>query len=122
MADHAAGYGLLATLADLPSARLAAARLRSEGIETRLHGEALGPYPLTVGQWALTQLWVPAGCLDEARRIMLEIEVDGAIGGLEDAPEGDDSEPSPTTPVGVLMAIALLLTAALVGRLVLLVL
>ncbi len=44
---------------DPGSARVYAAMLQSAGIPVRLHGEALGPYVVTVGDWAITRLWVP---------------------------------------------------------------
>lgn len=70
----------LADIGDLVSARVCAALLGSEGIETRLHGEALGPYPVTVGRMAITQLWVPQSEVDRAAEIMLEAEIDHVLG------------------------------------------
>jgi hypothetical protein len=63
-------FSLLATVGDLATAQLYAARLRAEGIESRLLGESLGPYRLTVGEMAETQVWVPEGRLTEARRLL----------------------------------------------------
>ena len=123
MDEHSGGFELLATVSDPVSAGVVAARLRSEGIEVRLHGESLGPYRLTVGDWALTEVWVPVDRLAEARRVMLEAEVDDALGEVPDL-EAAEEDPAdrPITPVGVLMLIALVLVAAFVARLVLILL
>jgi hypothetical protein len=80
----------LATLGDLTLARICAARLETEGIEVRLRSESLGPYPVTVGQLAAAEIWVPERRLEEAGRLMLEAEVDLHLGGLE-----SDSQPVP---------------------------
>lgn len=86
-------FVLLATAADPAMADLCASLLRSAGIESRLRGESLGPYRLTIGEMAATQVWVPAGRLGDARSLVLE----GDHPGLE-APRaepgrgpGDDS-------------------------------
>jgi len=54
--------------------------LGSEGIEARVHGESLGPYPVTVGRMAVTQIWVPESTLERARELMLEAEIEHALG------------------------------------------
>ena len=109
--DDTDRFVLLATLGDIASARVFAARLEAEGIEVRLHGEAMGPYPVTVGHMAATQLWVLSSRLDEARRVMLEAEVDATLGG-----DPDEAEPGPL--VGwQLVALALLIAiVAIVAR------
>lgn len=63
---HPGPFVLLATLADPAAADLCAALLRSAGIDSRLRGESLGPYRLTVGDMAATQVWVPATELPDA--------------------------------------------------------
>jgi hypothetical protein len=70
----------LADVGDLASARVCAAVLGSEGIEVRIHGESLGPYPMTVGRMAVTQLWVPAPDLERASELMVEAEVEHTLG------------------------------------------
>ena len=70
------GFVCLAKLADLGSAQVAAARLASEGIETRLHGEALGPFPVTVGGLAITQVWVQADQAQPATEILTELGIE----------------------------------------------
>jgi len=59
------------------AARITVARLESEGIEARVPGEGLGPYRLTVGDLAATEVWVAEDRLEEAREIMLASEIDG---------------------------------------------
>ena len=50
----------IAKVPGVNEARVVAARLASEGVETRLHGEPMGPFPMTVGRFAETELWVAA--------------------------------------------------------------
>jgi len=80
----------LATVGDVASARLCAALLSSAGIESRVHGESLGPYPMTVGEMALTEIWVLEDDLPDAREVMLEAEVDSVLAEGSDEPRGDD--------------------------------
>jgi len=63
-------FVLLATLADPAAAELCAALLRSAGIDSQLRGESLGPYRLTVGSMAATQVWVPASELQDAQDVI----------------------------------------------------
>lgn len=73
MSDH---YVCLAKISDVNAARVAAARLESEGIDTRLHGEALGPFPVTIGRLAETQLWVMDSHRNPAVEILAELGID----------------------------------------------
>jgi hypothetical protein len=68
-------YVCLATISDVNLAKVAAARLESEGIESRLHGEPLGPFPVTIGRLAETQLWVLAEQQDEATVILEDLGI-----------------------------------------------
>jgi hypothetical protein len=78
-------FVLLATAPDPAAADLCAALLRTAGIDSRLRGESLGPYRLTIGAMAATQVWVRASRVDDARSIVLE----GDLAGLEPArPQG----------------------------------
>jgi hypothetical protein len=63
-------FVLLTTLADPAAAELCAALLRSAGIESRLRGESLGPYRLTIGNMAATQVWVPAAEAEDAQDVI----------------------------------------------------
>ena len=69
-------YTCVARIGDVNAARLAAARLDSEGIASRLHGEALGPFPVTIGRLAETQLWVTARQRDSAVAVLTELGID----------------------------------------------
>ena len=73
-------------MGDAAAAHIAAARLASEGIASRVRGESLGPYPVTVGSLAVTQIWIPHSRMADARVVMLAGEVDAAFGD----PESDD--------------------------------
>ncbi len=69
----------VATVGDISAGNVLAARLRSEGIEVRVHSPALGPYPVTVGNMAETELWVLSDRVDEAASILLDAEVNDAL-------------------------------------------
>ena len=69
-------YVCLATIADVNLARVAAARLQSEGIDSRLHGESLGPFPVTIGRLAETQLWVLADQQEPAASVLADLGID----------------------------------------------
>jgi hypothetical protein len=81
----------IATVGDLVEGRVLAARLEAEGIEVRLHSQAFGPYPVTVGQMAETEIWVLSDRVGEASTILLDAEVNTALAGVDDdtgAPAG----------------------------------
>jgi len=65
---------LLATIGDPNEAQITAARLRAAGIEVRLHGENFGPYPIGLGELAVTELWIPADSVDEATDVLTNRE------------------------------------------------
>jgi hypothetical protein len=60
------GFVKLMTVGDPSEAQIIAAKLRGAGIDVRLHGENFGPYPIQVGEFADTQIWVPADRVDDA--------------------------------------------------------
>jgi len=84
--DH---FTQLATLGNLGAARIAVALLEAEGLEARLHGEALGPYRLTVGDMAVVQIWVRESRLAEAGRILVDAEVEDLLGPPRTGPPGE---------------------------------
>lgn len=69
-----------ADVGDLVAGRVCAAVLEDAGIEVRLHGDSLGPYPVTVGRMAVTQIWVRESDIDLARVVMLESEIEHTLG------------------------------------------
>lgn len=69
----------LARFGDEASARVAAAVLESSGISTRLHGEALGPYKMTIGEMAVTEIWIDSEDLDDAVEILTISEIDHTL-------------------------------------------
>ncbi len=97
------------TVGDLVAGQVLAARLRAEGIEVRLHSEALGPYPTTVGRLAETELWVPQDRLEEAAQILLDSEVRNAL-----APAEPDCEPRLPPPLELRIMAAVIGTILLV--------
>lgn len=69
-------YVCVARLPDLQTAQVAAAHLDAEGVTARLHGEALGPFPMTIGRFAETQLWVLCDQREVAEDILEELDLD----------------------------------------------
>ena len=66
-------YVCLATIGEPNEARVAAARLQNEGLSVRVHGESTGPFPVTVGGLAETQLWVLADDVADASVVLEEM-------------------------------------------------
>ena len=81
--EQSARFVPLTTVGDVATAHLMAARLESEGIEVRVHGFSMGPYPMTVGELAETELWVLNDKVEEASTILLDAEVNHALGKVE---------------------------------------
>ena len=69
----------VATVGDITSGNVLAARLRAEGLEVRVHSAAFGPYPVTVGGMAETEIWVMSDRVEEASSILLDAEVSDAL-------------------------------------------
>ena len=66
----------VAQVSDIYAARVYAAQLRDAGIAVRVHGETSGPYPLSVGQMAVTELWVGCGDVEAAEEILRPDDVE----------------------------------------------
>lgn len=81
--------------------------LGADGIEARLHGEALGPYPMTVGRMAVTQIWVPSHALDRAKELMTEAEIEHALGTEVRGGAIADREALPMKLVALVLALVL---------------
>jgi hypothetical protein len=98
----------LTTVRGTFAARVLEARLASEGIRCELHGSLGGPYPLTVGEGAFVDVYVPADEIDDARYVMLADEIDAVF--------DDDGDGTPARRVARAGPrwIALLAIAALV--------
>ena len=77
--DEPARFVPLTKVGDVTSAQVLAAMLRAEGIEVRVHSQAFGPYPVTVGQMAETELWVLSDRVEEASRVLLDAEVNDTM-------------------------------------------
>ena len=95
-----------ADVGDLQTAQVCAAVLEDAGIPARVHGESLGPYPVTIGRLAVTEIWVPADTVEEARVVMLETEIEHTLNEGDDA--GSDlsgSVPMRIAAVGVLVTL-----------------
>jgi len=83
------------------TAGVVSARLEAEGIPVRLHSESQGPYRLTVGAMATTEIWVPEEHLQEAS-VLLTAE--DAAGVQVDAAENGSGTRAPT---GLMAAVVL---------------
>jgi hypothetical protein len=95
--ERAGRFVRIARVGDVSRARILAALLAAEDIAVRLHSEALGPYPVTVGELAQTELWVPEDRVDEASAILLHADVNDALGAV-----GSDRR----SPIGELRLVA----------------
>lgn len=82
MDDTTSRFVPVAKVGDLSQARILAALLEAEGIEVRVHSESLGPYPVTVGALATTELWVPSDRVADASQVLLDAEVQDAVGAV----------------------------------------
>jgi hypothetical protein len=102
-----AGRVRLTTVRGSFAARVLEARLASEGIRCELHGTLGGPYPLTVGEGAYVDVYVPAEEIDDARYVMLVDEIDAVFDDPIERPRSWTSRAAPRW-------IALLAIAALV--------
>ncbi len=100
----------LARIADPSQAELLAARLRAEGIDARVRGEATGPYRFTVGGMAEAEVWVPGSQLDAAREVALASEVDDTLGRAQ---AWQPSRPGWTWPERLLAAAIVVIIVAL---------
>lgn len=80
-------YVCLATIGDPDEERVVPARLAGEGLEVRTHGEANGPFPVTVGALAITQLWVRSDDAIEAAEVLAEVGIECAPWDLYEGPE-----------------------------------
>jgi hypothetical protein len=62
------------------AAHVLAARLRDEGLDVSMRGAVHNPYPLTVGDLARIDLYVPVDQIDDASFVLLTNEVEDALG------------------------------------------
>jgi hypothetical protein len=60
-------------------AHVLVARLRDEGLEVSMRGAVHNPYPLTVGELARIDLYVPVEQIDDASYVLLASEVEDAL-------------------------------------------
>ena len=100
----------VAKVGDPATARILAARLGAENIEARVHSEALGPYPMTVGQMAVAEVWVPEHAADEARTIVMDSEINAIL-------EPSEAPPWPAYARWAALVVAVVLFGAIVIRL-----
>jgi len=82
-----------------------------------VHGETLGPYPVTVGRMAVTQIWVPESRLDRACEVLLEAEIEHALAAEVRGGAVVDREALPMKVLALLVVIVLVtaIVRAVVG-------
>jgi hypothetical protein len=114
--DRTSRFVRIATVSDLATGQVLAARLRSENIEVRLHSQAFGPYPMTVGHLAEAELWVASDRVEEAGQILLDAEVRDAIAPAEVGESTTATLPAPLRMVA--LGVGLILAAMWVARLI----
>jgi hypothetical protein len=107
MSEPRPAFVPISTVSDVMTARITVARLESEGIPAKVHGEGLGPYRLTVGEFAATEIWVAEDRVEDAREILLAAEIDA----MDDPTVENDAEPRRMTLVLVGAALLLLVVA-----------
>ena len=105
------GFRMLTKVGDLASANIIAARLRAEGIEARVHSPSLGPYPVTVGDMALSEIWVLEDRIEEASRVLLDIEAKNVVGFDEEFTPAE--RPTPSMELRTLAALVAAIVAVL---------
>ena len=106
---NSARYIRVATVGDLTEAHVLAARLRSEGIDVRVHSEANGPYPVTVGRLAEAEIWVLSDRAEEAGHVLLDAEVNRALAPAEPELPSRDRVRAETRLIAVATALVLIL-------------
>ncbi len=74
MSDKKARFVPLLIVGDPNEAQITAARLRAAGIDVRMHGENFGPYPISLGELADTEIWVRADQVDKASAVITNTE------------------------------------------------
>jgi hypothetical protein len=89
-------------------ARVLAARLYDEGIDAELRGALDSPYSFTVGDLARVDVYVPTDQAEDARLVMLAIEVDTAT----ELPEPRTNHHLVTWPACVLLVAAIVAVAS----------
>lgn len=112
MNSTGARFVRLTTLGDTVAANIMSARLESEGIEVRVHSQAFGPYPMTLGNMADAELWVLEDRVEDAARILLESEVNDALSG--DRPYGPNSRLQVAAAITAAIVIAIWLIRFLI--------
>ena len=70
MSDAYLPLVVLTRVGDLIAAQVLAARLQSEGVAAVVKGEPMGPYPVTVGRMAVTEILVPEDEFDSATELL----------------------------------------------------
>lgn len=103
----------LAKFGDEGSARISAALLESAGIGTRLHGESLGPYRMTIGEWAVTEILVAEEDVEDAIEVLTASEIEFALSpGVRGGAVADPNN----LPMRLVAAVTLAIVATAVIR------
>jgi hypothetical protein len=98
----------LTVVGDPMTAQVVAAQLRSMGIDPHLRGEGWGPYPVTVGRLAQTEIWVRESDVEDAREV-----IDHRLDSAE--PSGSDETAADSATLRVLALATVIVLALAVG-------
>ena len=90
------------------AAHVLAARLVSEGFDVELRGALCNPYPVTIGDLARVDVFVPADQVSDASYVLLVNEVDVTLDEDEDEMRRSRVKPVARVVAGGLIATALL--------------
>lgn len=101
----------VAEVSDPMAARVYAAMLDSAGIPASMQGESRGPYALTVGDWAVTTIWVADSHGDDAVAVLTGAGPDPALTILTPAQRSTGPLPDSVRMVAWAMAVILGLSA-----------
>jgi hypothetical protein len=93
-------------------ARVLAARLYDEGIDAELRGALDSPYGFTLGDMARVDVFVPTDQAEDARLVMLAIEVDAAT----ELPEPSSRRAIPTWPLWIVLVAVIVAVVSPVVR------
>ena len=80
---------ILTRTGDLGSAYVLVARLQSEGVSALVRGEPMGPYPVTVGRMAVTEILVPDDEFESATALLEELTIEATSTEVELAGFGE---------------------------------
>lgn len=102
---------LLTSTSNTFEARVIQARLQAEGLDPELRGAVDGPYPVNVGALGEVTLYVPEEQLEDARLVLLSVEVEEAVGTEQRGPRTTPLRPAEWLGIAAVLLAVLVLVA-----------